>query len=317
MSGFGYRISGGRGERVDLDAALGAQAELVWVHLSTTAEEAQAWLRDRAELEPHVVDALTAMETRPRCEQFANGALVNLRGRAKEELTQSDPLASVRIWGTKGRLFSVSRAHLIATDLVEKTVADGGVRDPADLIAAYATAITTDLDPVVAALGDSLDDCEEQLSVDRVFDLRRGVAAVRVRAIGYRRFLQPQRAALEKLATLPGDWLEDDDRQHLSAAADRAARMAEELESIRERSSVMHDTLSDLRAEQLDGRSLIISIVAMVFLPLTFITGFFGMNVKGLPGVDNPHAAEWITFWCVAIAVGVLGFFLRRHWFRG
>lgn len=317
MSGFGYRINAARGERVALDAAPGCTDELVWMHLSTTAEEAQAWLRDRAELDEHVVDALTATETRPRCDQFSNGALVNLRGRAREELTNSDPLASVRIWAVRGRVYSVSRAHLIATDLVEATVKDSGVRDPGDLIAAFATAITSDLDPVVAELGDNLDDCEEQLSADRIFDLRRNVSAVRVRAIGFRRFLQPQRAALEKLVTLPGDWLEADDRQHLAAAADRAARMAEELESIRERSAVMHDTLSDLRAEQLDSRSLIISIVAMIFLPLTFITGFFGMNVKGLPGVENPHAAEWITFWCVAVAVGVFAYFARRHWFKG
>ena len=317
MSGFAYRISGGHGERVEVDAALERDAELVWVHLNTTAEKAQAWLRDVAGLDPYVVDALTATETRPRCDEFSDGALVNLRGRAREELSQADPLASVRIWAIKGRVFSVSREHLIATDLVQQTVEQSGVKDPGDLIAAYATAITSDLDPVVADLGDSLDDCEEKLSAEDIFDLRRNVSKVRVRAIGYRRFLQPQRAALEKLGSLPGDWLEEDDRLHLAAAADRAARMAEELESIRERSAVMHDTLSDLRAEQLDTRSLLISVVALIFLPLTFITGFYGMNVKGLPGVDNPHAAEWITFWCAVIAFGIAGWFVRRHWFRG
>lgn len=316
MSGFGYRIDGGKGDRVEIDAALAACAELIWVHLTTTAEHAQAWLKDEAALDPYVVDALTATETRPRCEAFSHGALVNLRGRTEEEADASDPLASVRLWAIRGRVFSVSRAHLVATDAVEAAVKAAEVRDPGDLIAAFATAITADLDPVVAELGDGLDDCEERLSTEHVFDLRRNVSRVRVRAIGYRRFLAPQRAALEKLAALPGDWLEEDDRLHLSAAADRAARMAEELESIRERSAVMHDTLSDLRAEQLDTRSLLISIVALVFLPLTFITGFYGMNVKGLPGADSPHAAEWITFWCAAIAVGVLVYFGRRHWFR-
>ena len=316
MSGFGYRINAGKGERVEVGAALSGAADLIWVHLTTTAEHAQIWLKGEAGLDPYVVDALTATETRPRCEAFSHGALVNLRGRTEEETDTSDPLASVRIWGIKGRVFSVSRAHLVATDAVEAAVKNAEVRDPGDLIAAFATAITTDLDPVVADLGDSLDDCEERLSSEHIFDLRRNVSKVRVRAIGYRRFLTPQRAALEKLAALPGDWLEDDDRLHLSAAADRAARMAEELESIRERSAVMHDTLSDLRAEQLDTRSLLISIVALVFLPLTFITGFYGMNVKGLPGANSPHAAEWITFVCVAIAVGVLGYFGRRHWFR-
>ncbi|HEU0043254.1 CorA family divalent cation transporter [Sphingomonas sp.] len=317
MNGLAYRVSGGTAEAVPVEAALTCDDALVWVHLNSTAEEASGWLRDQAKLDEHVVEALTATETRPRCEEFAAGALVNLRGRAKEELSQSDPLASVRIWATKGRVFSTSRAHLVATDTVAASMKAGTIRDPGDLIAAFATAITADLDPLVAGLGDSLDDCEEQLSADRIFDLRRNVSAVRVRAIGYRRFLNPQRAALEKLGALPGDWLEADDRVHLAAAADRAARMAEELESIRERSAVMHDTLSDLRAEQLDSRSLVISIVAMIFLPLTFITGLYGMNVKGLPWAENPFAFQWIALGCLTLAVGVIAFFVRRHWFRG
>lgn len=317
VSGFGYLVNAGRGERIGVDDALAATADLVWVHLSGNIAAAQAWLRERAGLDGYVVDALTATETRPRCEEFSAGALVNLRGRAKEELSQSDPLASVRLWAVRGRVYSVSRNHLHATDAVEAGVRAGGlVHDPGDLIAAYATAITADLDPYVAELGDSLDDCEEQLSADRIFDLRRNVSAVRVRAIGYRRFLNPQRAALEKLGSLSGDWLEEDDRLHLAAAADRAARMAEELESIRERSAVMHDTLSDLRAEQLDGRSLVISIVAMMFLPLTFVTGFYGMNVK-LPGAESPYAWQWIGLTCLAIVLIVLAFFSRRRWFKG
>ena len=147
-----------------------------------------------------------------------------------------------------------------------------------------------------------------------MFELRRDVTRVRVTAIGYRRFLAPQRAALEKLAGLPGDWLADDDRLHLNAAADRAARMAEELESIRERSAVVHDTLTDLRAEQLDTRSLIIAIVAMIFLPLTFITGVYGMNVKGLPYADSPWAFDAIMLVCLSIGVGIVVYFTRRHW---
>ena len=318
MSGFGYRIEAdGTAARVGVAEALHDDAPLIWTHLSTTAEHAQAWLRDEAKLQPYVVDALTAAETRPRCEQFDNGALINLRGRSDQELSQSDPLASVRIWGIKGRVFSVTGEHLLATDAVEAMVKAGEVRDPGDLIAAFATAITSDLDPVVADLGDSLDDCEEQLATDRAFDLRRGVTRVRIQAIGYRRFLAPQRTALEKLAQLPGDWLEPDDRQHLSAAADRAARMAEELDQIRDRAGLMHETLTDLRAEQLDHRGLVISIVAMIFLPLTFLTGVYGMNIDGLPLAHGPHAFEFFVFLCVAVTVPVLGWFLKRHWFGG
>lgn len=315
MSGFAYRVKDGRADRVDLSDALADGADMVWVHLSTNETRAQAWLRDRARLDDYAIDSLTASETRPRCDAVGNAAFLNLRGRSKAETTSTDPLSSVRIWATKGRVFSVTRQPLFALDAVVSAVEGGQIHDPGDLIAQFAAAITTDLDPEVAALGDELDDCEERLDPNRVFELRRAVTHVRVAAIGYRRFLSPQRQALEKLATLPGDWLQEDDRLHLAAAADRAARMAEELESIRERSSLMHEALTDLRAEQIDQRSLLISIVAMVFLPLTFLTGLYGMNVEGLPFAKEPWGFAMVAGMCVVVTVGIVAYFVKRHWF--
>lgn len=316
MSGFAYRIEDGNVRKVEIKEALAAGDAMVWVHLSTTADQAKAWLRDEAKLPDYVVEPLTALETRPRCDALDDGAFLNLRGRTEEDLDPSDMLASVRIWATKNRVISVTRKHLLATDTVAQEVEKGLALDPGDLITAYAAAITADLDPVVADLGDDLDDCEQQLDASRAFELRRDVTRVRVEAINYRRFLNPQRAALEKLAALPGDWLGQDDRAHLAAAADRAARMAEEVESIRERASLIHEALTDLRAEQLDQRGLVIAIAAMVFLPLTFLTGLYGMNVEGLWLAKEPWAFNAIVALCMLIAVSVTGWFVARHWLR-
>lgn len=316
MNDFAYRVGA---DSVDTLAPLEAIAEtnaLVWVHLTSKEDETKNWLADIAGIPDYIVEALTATETRPRCDQIGEGAFLNLRGRSTETMTMSDPLASVRIWAVAGRVISVARLPLPAIDLVVGSVKTGLIRDPGDLIAEFAAAITTDLDPEVADLGDALDDCEADLDANRIFQLRREVTKVRVKSIGYRRFLSPQRAAIEKLAALPIAWLEDEDRMHLSAAADRAARMAEELESIRERSALMHEALTDLRAEQIDQRSLIISIVAMIFLPLTFLTGLLGMNVKGIPYADQPWAFDGVVWVCAVIALAISAYFIQRHWFR-
>ncbi len=314
MDHYCLHMAHGRANSVTPEQALAIRGDLVWIHLPQVDDETRAWLHQTAALDDFVVDALTATESRPRCEAFGHGAFLNLRGRSREAL-DGDLLASVRIWAEKGRVFSVTRKPLIAVAAVKEEAQAGQLYDPGDLITTFATAITADLDPDVATLGDQLDDCEESIDPNHIFDLRRSVSKVRIAAIGYRRFLNPQRAALEKLATLPGDWLGDDDRLHLSAAADRAARMAEELESIRERSALMHETLSDLRAEQIDSRSLVISIVAMIFLPLTFITGLYGMNVAHLPYSQEPWAFDAIMGACAAIAAGVTIYFVQRHWF--
>jgi zinc transporter len=316
VSGFAYLVRDGKVEQPILKEALNHDGQLSWIHLTTNDERAQLWLRGEAKLGQPVIDALTATETRPRCDPMGQGALINLRGQSSETMSSSDPLASIRLYAHAGCVFSVTRKPLNAIPLVRKQVEQGKILDPGDLIAAIAQAITEELDPTVAEIGDSLDDCEESIGAQHAFELRRRVNAARVKAIGLRRFLYPQRAALEKLSTMPVEWLAEDDRLHLAAAADRAARMAEELESIRERAAIIHETLTDLRAEQLDQRSLIIAVAAMVFLPLTFITGLLGMNVAGIPYAHEPWAFWGVVWLCVGIAVLVTGYFVRRHWFE-
>ena len=56
----------------------------------------------------------------------------------------------------------------------------------------------------------------------------------------------------------------------------------------------------------------VLSIVAAVFLPITFITGVFGMNVAGLPGVGN-ETAFWIVI-AVMLVVSIGALFLLRIW---
>ncbi|KQN24864.1 magnesium transporter CorA [Sphingomonas sp. Leaf33] len=315
MSGFAYALRDGSAEEVELRAAPSAAGDFVWVHLCVSNEHARAWLTDEAKLPDYVVEGLIAAETRPRCTPMDDGALVNLRGMTEADVG-SDLLASVRIFASAGHVYTVMRRQLKALETVKRSVAAGRILDPGDLIAEFASAITEELDPVVADLGDRLDVCETQIEAIRAFRLRQRVNRVRVEAIGYRRFLNPQRAALEKLAALPADWLQDDDRVHLSSAADRAARMAEEVEAIRERAGLMHETLTDLRGELIDQRSLVIAIAAMVFLPLTFLTGLYGMNVEGLPFAKEPWAFDAILGMCALIAVGIVGWFSWRHWTR-
>jgi zinc transporter len=118
------------------------------------------------------------------------------------------------------------------------------------------------------------------------------------------------------MALLELDWIEDDDRIHLREAADRFARMAEELEAVRERSALLHEQITDLRAEMIDRRSLIIAIVAMIFLPLTFVTGLFGMNVDGIPYAHHPLSFWAVTGFSLAVGAGVTIWFAVANWFR-
>jgi zinc transporter len=290
-------------------------AGFVWTHVESAGDDALPELMS-ADIPDVAANALVATETRPRCDRIDEGAIVNIRGPAAVETEDSDRLVSIRMWARAGKVNSVTRRPLAATAEVTAKMEAGKILDPGDLVAAFAREISAALDPQIADLGDRLDDCESELTDGNKFKLRSAITSIRSEAIAYRRFVAPDRDALLTLAALDFDWLAEDDRLHIREAADRFARMAEELESVRERSALLHEQLTDLRAEEIDQRALLISIVAFIFLPLTFLTGLLGMNVDGIP-YAHAHYAFWgVVGVCVLIAVGVIGWFIRRQWLR-
>jgi zinc transporter len=298
------------------EAALYAGEGFIWVHIDAGTDEELGFLRG-SDIPDVAANALVATETRPRCDRIEEGAIVNLRGPAAEELEDSDRLVSIRMWVRRGKVNSVTRRPLAATAVVAAQMERGTILDPGDLVAAFARAISKQLDPEVARLGDTLDDYESELDDSRaLYRLRTAITRIRSDAIAYRRFVAPNRDALVTLAELDFLWLAEEDRLHIREAADRFARMTEELEAVRERAALLHEQLTDLRGEQMDSRSLLISIVAFIFLPLTFITGLLGMNVEGIPYAQAPWAFWGVVGVCVLIGALVLAWFMWRHWLR-
>ncbi len=284
----------------------------VWLHLEGAGQASLADLP--AYVPPMAATALLASETRPRCDEVDQAALINLRGTASDTMQNNDGLVSIRVWVEGKRVTSVSRHRLAAFGTVEDAMRAGKLTDGGDFVAVLAQAISTELDPQVADMGDSLDDCEEMLDGGDIYALRRQIARLRSQAIVLRRFVAPDRDALTKMAQLDYPWISKEDRLHLREAADRFARMAEELEAVRERAALLHEQLTDLRAEMVDRRSLAIAVVAFIFLPLTFVTGLLGMNVEGIPFAAHPYAFWGVVAFCLAIGLGVLAWFAVKQW---
>jgi zinc transporter len=288
----------------------------LWLHLHGRDEHDLSYIKQQPDIPDIAAGALIATETRPRCDRIEEGAIVNLRGPGELDPQDSDRLVSIRLWVRRNRVTSLSRRTLSATADVCRLVEAGKVLDPGDLVAAFARHISRELDPQVAALGDNLDECESVIESGNIYRLRSTIAQIRSDAISFRRFVAPDRDALNTLAVMDVDWLEEQDRLHIHEAGDRFARMAEELEAVRERAALLHEQLTDLRSEQIDQRSLYISIVAFIFLPLTFVTGLFGMNVGGIPYSDHPWGFWWIAAMSVVLGIVVFAWFYWRHWLK-
>lgn len=284
-------------------------AALLWLHIDGTDAACRGWLDEHSGLPPRVVMALQAVETRPRATQLATGVIVNLRGTGGGADCAPEDLVSIRLYAEHGRVLTLTMRPLAALADLRLCIEDGRITDAGDFIAALADALTQRLDPLVSDLGDELDRLEAELAAGR-HTIRDRLGEARRMAIELRRYISPQKEAIARMAQGEFVWMNDDDRSHIREAGDRVARMSEELDSVRERAAVLADQLSDLRAESMNARTLVLSIVAAIFLPLTFLTGLFGMNVGGIP-----FAGHFGGFWIMS-AVSIVAGLLLVLWFR-
>ena len=96
--------------------------------------------------------------------------------------------------------------------------------------------------------------------------------------------------------------------------ADRYTRYVEDLDLIRERASFVQEGLNHRLQEDQSKRTYALSMIAGLFLPATFITGVFGMNVGGLPGIDSPLGFYWVIGSMTLLSVSILIWFQMRRW---
>lgn len=91
--------------------------------------------------------------------------------------------------------------------------------------------------------------------------------------------------------------------------------MIEDLDAIRERSQIVKDELANILSDKLNHNLYVLSVVAAIFLPLGFLTGLLGINIGGIPGVDDPNAFAIFCGLSAVLVAGQVWLFKKLRWF--
>jgi zinc transporter len=167
-------------------------------------------------------------------------------------------------------------------------------------------------------LNEQIDALEDKIvsSFGRIdYSMRPELSSYRRRIIELRRYMAPQRDALSRLAQMDRfHWLTEVDRFHFMEISDRTIRGVEDLDEARDRATVIQETLASRISEQVEQRMYILSMVAAIFLPLTFVTGLLGTNIGGIPGSTTSWAFFAVSAFLVGVAVIEYWIFKRKRW---
>jgi zinc transporter len=286
-----------------------------WLHLDVNDDNARQWVEQQSALPAIAKDALLAGDTRPRTLVTRQGLLIVLRGVNTNPAENPEDMVSVRLWIEPDRVISTRRRQLLSVlDMVDSLEAGDGPASPSALLARLVDRLADRIGDFVDSIESRLDTIEDEIGTASPNSIRLRLSPLRRQMASVRRFLAPQRDALDRLYRQPVEFIDEKDAHLMREESDRITRYLEDLELARERAVVLQEELLSHMAQEQNSRMYVLSVVAAIFLPLTFVTGLLGMNVGGLPGIDSDAGFMGSVVVMVIAAIGLLGFFRWKKW---
>ena len=103
-------------------------------------------------------------------------------------------------------------------------------------------------------------------------------------------------------------------KSELKKIAEIISLNIEDLEEAKEQINITQEQILSQISNKANRRMYILSLMASIFLPLTFVTGLLGINVGGIPGSHNPYAFSLITGSLIAIAIFMYIYLKLKKW---
>ncbi|MGQ7246600.1 zinc transporter ZntB [Halomonas sp. V046] len=278
-----------------------------WYHFQRDLEETEHRLA-QAGIPASAIDSVLADDTRPRFESLGNGNfLLILRGVNLNQGEQPDDMLSIRMLFYGGVLISTRKLPSRAIADIRRELVEG--KGPDDLGAVVVEIIeklheriedfVEPFDAIIAAQ-------EEEPDADNSV-----LMSLNKRLIKLRRFLKPQRYALDALIeSLPP--LLSDDRFDLANASDTVRRINESVDFYLEHIGMVQQYQAHRHTEKVNRNTYLLSIISGVFLPISFLTGLLGVNIGGMPGVDSPMA--FAAFCGIMVVLVTVEMWLLKRW---
>jgi zinc transporter len=287
-----------------------------WIHLDVDHADAAKLLAERSALPEDLREALLAPETRPRVQQEGQGHFVIVRGINLNPGEEPDDMVSLRLWLEPGLVITARRQSVVATREVEALFAKGkGPKHVGEFLVAILEVLIRRIGELVNLLEEKGDVVQERVLAGGGAELRTPLSSIRRQVVTLRRHMAPQRESLSSLLRQPPTWLAEGQRDEFAAVVELHTRYVEDLQALHDRLIVTQEELASQQSETLNRRLYVLSIVTALFLPLSFLTGLFGINVGGIPFEGDPLGFVWISVALCGLGFGVLAFLKSLRWF--
>lgn len=272
-----------------------------WLHLDSRTENIRSILVRHIGEDDYILESLTSKSTRPRCEKYKNGVLLNLRGVNLNPGSNPEDMISARLWVCEGYIISIRAKPMLAFSDLDKAIADHELAlTPSDLLAFIVGRLTHRMSFVLEEIDERVSQFEDHFDTQKSELTPKELATTRQEIARIKRHLSPQKSALMSLSTLNSDLLNEEFKNVIRQNLDIVSRYLEELDELKERCIILLDMSNQYSSQKIEKITYALTVCAGIFLPLGFLTGLLGINVGGMPGTED-KAAFWVASALMAV----------------
>jgi zinc transporter len=283
----------------------------LWVHLDH-AQTIPELLKGHPAIDGAVLQALLAEARHPRVEVVNQEDLVIVfQSVSVEGAPTTDLSQTTRAWLSPARAFTMAGSRLgLIEDCAQQIESGNGPRTIPEFFVRLMDNMVKRAELAVLQIDSDLADVELDQEKGSALQAERP-HAIRRRATQLRRFMVPFREVLVQLNHLRLQWLGNQVQNAWDPMVEDGAQVVEAVDGILDRARLVQESISDRLAAELNQRVYVLTLLSGIMLPLTFLTGLFGVNLGGIPGADSPWA---FTIFCVVLGIiGVCEYFLFRQ----
>ncbi|MFL0355594.1 zinc transporter ZntB [Erythrobacter sp. GH1-10] len=288
-----------------------APGEVLWLHLRRNAPEVQPWLENDLGIPEPTAELLVSDSTRPRALREGEALVATLRGINFNPGAHPEDMISLQLWSDGTRLITLRKlAMQTPRDVVALFDSGKGPTDAGSAVTAIVEQLVVRMNQTIVDMNEQIDLLEEMDVEEEYEEILPKITAIRRNCLALKRHMSPQHEALDWISRFAPAWFEDHDRREIAESIDRLRRYLDDIDISKESALVLQDELRARSLASNEHATYMLTIVAGIFLPLGFLTGLMGINVGGMPGLDDAQAF-WIV---VAICLGIMALQLFLFW---
>lgn len=274
-------------------------------------------IKEEFNLHPLVIEDILSINHMPKLEDYKEYLFLIVEAMFLDENNKLE-VEQYSFILFKDLVISFQQSETNIFDSVLSRLSDGSNirRNGADdLLYSLTAAIVDNYFLVVEKIGENIDEVEDKVLLNPKKEILQEIYKIKRDLIYIRKTLWPMRNAISSISKNDYDLVDEKTLYYFRDSYDHIIQLIDIIETYRDICSGMLDTYLSSISYKTNEIMKVLTIFSSIFIPLTFLSGVYGMNFKYFPELNWKYG--YLSFWIISavIIVALLRYFKNKNWF--